>query len=95
MAQAQTKKNSGGLGAGIVVLIAVIICNVIFYTVFKGQVQEKGEQNVLGLMYKGGFVVPFLMAIFVTCITFAIERLLTIAKAAGSCRCHAAIRATP
>ena len=84
MAQAQTKKNSGGLGAGIVVLIAVIICNVIFYTVFKGQVQEKGEQNVLGLMYKGGFVVPFLMAIFVTCITFAIERLLTIAKAAGT-----------
>lgn len=84
MAQAQTKKNSGGLGAGIVVLIAVIICNVIFYTVFKGQVQEKGEQNVLGLMYKGGFIVPFLMAIFVTCITFAIERLLTIAKAAGT-----------
>ena len=84
MAQAQTKKNSGGLGAGIVVLIAVIICNVIFYTVFKGQVQEKGEQNVLGLMYKGGFVVPFLMAIFVTCITFAIARLLTIAKAAGT-----------
>ena len=84
MAQAQTKKNSGGLGAGIVVLIAVIICNVIFYTVFKGQVQEKGEQNVLGLMYKGGFVVPFLMAIFVACITFAIERLLTIAKAAGT-----------
>ena len=84
MAQAQTKKNSGGLGAGIVVLIAVIICNVIFYTVFKGQVQEKGEQNVLGLMYKGGFVIPFLMAIFVTCITFAIERLLTIAKAAGT-----------
>ena len=84
MAQAQTKKNSGGLGAGIVVLIAVIICNVIFYTVFKGQVQEKGEQNVLGLMYKGGFIIPFLMAIFVTCITFAIERLLTIAKAAGT-----------
>jgi biopolymer transport protein ExbB len=84
MAQAQTKKNSGGLGAGIVVIIAVIICNVIFYTVFKGQVQEKGEQNVLGLMYKGGFIVPFLMAIFVTCITFAIERLLTIAKAAGT-----------
>lgn len=84
MAQAQTKKNSGGLGAGIVVIIAVIICNVIFYTVFKSQVQEKGEQNVLGLMYKGGFIVPFLMAIFVTCITFAIERLLTIAKAAGT-----------
>jgi biopolymer transport protein ExbB len=84
MAQAQTKKNSGGLGAGLVVLIAVIICNVLFYTVFSGQVKATGEQNVLGLMYKGGFIVPFLMAIFVTCITFAIERLLTIGKAAGT-----------
>ena len=27
---------------------------------------------------------PFLMAIFITCITFAIERLLTISKAAGT-----------
>jgi biopolymer transport protein ExbB len=85
MAQAQTKKNSGGLGAGLVVLIAVIICNILFYTVFKSQIDEKGhEKNIIGLFYKGGVVVPFLMATFVTCITFAIERLLTIGKAAGT-----------
>lgn len=84
MAQAQTKKNSGSLGAGLVVLIAAIICNVLFYTVFKGQVKASGEQNILGLMYKGGFIVPFLMAIFVVCITFAIERLMTIGKAQGT-----------
>ena len=85
MAQAQTKKNSGGLGAGLVVLIAVIVCNILFYTVFKSQIDEKGhEKNIIGLFYKGGIVVPFLMAIFVTCITFAIERLLTISKAAGT-----------
>ena len=84
MAQAQTKKNSGGLGIGLVVLIAAIVCNVLFYTVFKGQVKTSGEQNVIGLMYKGGFIVPFLMAIFIICITFAIERLLTINKAQGT-----------
>lgn len=84
MAQAQTKKGSGGLGAGLVVLIAAIICNVLFYTVFKSNVKPSGEQNILGLMYKGGFIVPFLMAIFVVCITFAIERLLTISKAQGT-----------
>ena len=85
MAQAQTKKNSGGLGAGLVVLIAVIICNILFYTVFKSQIDEKGhEKNIIGLFYKGGVIVPFLMATFVTCITFAIERLLTIGKAAGT-----------
>lgn len=85
MAQAQTKKNSGGLGAGLVVLIAVIICNILFYTVFAAQIDEKGhEKNIIGLLYKGGVIVPFLMAIFVICITFAIERLLTISKAAGT-----------
>lgn len=85
MAQAQTKKNSGGLGAGLVVLIAIIICNILFYTVFKSQLDEKGhEKNIIGLFYKGGVIVPFLMATFITCITFAIERLLTISKAAGT-----------
>lgn len=85
MAQAQSKKNSGGLGAGLVVLIAIILCNILFYTVFKSQIDEKGhEKNIIGLFYKGGVIVPFLMAIFITCITFAIERLLTISKAAGT-----------
>ena len=48
MAQAQSKKNSGGLGAGLVVLIAVIVCNILFYTVFKSQIDEKGhEKNII------------------------------------------------
>lgn len=85
MAQAQTKKKSGGLGAGLVVLFAIIFCNILFYTVFKSQIDEKGhEKNIIGLFYKGGVIVPFLMAIFITCITFAVERLLTISKAAGT-----------
>ncbi len=85
MAQAKTNNKSIGLGAGLVVLIAVIFTNVLFYTVFKGQVDEKGHpKNIIGLFYQGGVIVPFLMAIFIICITFFIERLLTIGRAAGT-----------
>ncbi|MCB0508627.1 MAG: MotA/TolQ/ExbB proton channel family protein [Chitinophagales bacterium] len=83
MAQANTKKNFEILGVGLVSVVAAVVCNIIFYTVFKGQLKPSGEQNIIGLMYKGGFIVPFLMAIFVVCITFAIERLLTISKSKG------------
>ncbi|HMU98342.1 MAG TPA: MotA/TolQ/ExbB proton channel family protein [Chitinophagales bacterium] len=86
MAQAQTTtKKQSGLNSGIVILIATVLCNVIFYTVFAKQFDEQGHHtNVLGLVYKGGFVVPFLLATFIICITFAVERLLTINKAKGT-----------
>ena len=40
--------------------------------------------NFLGIVYKGGIVVPFLITFLITVLTFTIERLLTIAKAKGS-----------
>ncbi len=39
--------------------------------------------NYFGQIYKGGFIVPILMTLFLTVITFSIERLLTIMKAKG------------
>lgn len=39
--------------------------------------------DYLGMMYKGGFIVPILMAIFLIIVTFSVERLLTIARAKG------------
>jgi biopolymer transport protein ExbB len=39
--------------------------------------------NLLGMMYKGGFIVPILIGILVTIIIFAIERTITILKATG------------
>jgi biopolymer transport protein ExbB len=38
---------------------------------------------MLGTMYKGGFIVPILMGLLLTTITFAIERFITIMKASG------------
>lgn len=39
--------------------------------------------SVLGVMYKGGFIVPILMAFFLIVVTFAIERGITIQSAHG------------
>ena len=39
--------------------------------------------NVLGLIYKGGFIVPILLSLVLMSITFSIERFLTIGKATG------------
>lgn len=42
-----------------------------------------GIGHVLGLIYKGGFIVPILIALVLMSITFSVERFLTINKAAG------------
>ena len=44
---------------------------------------EEGIGHVLGLIYKGGFIVPILLSLVLMSITFSIERFLTIAKAQG------------
>jgi len=41
------------------------------------------QGDYLGMMAKGGFIVPILMAILIIIVTFSIERLITIAKAKG------------
>lgn len=40
--------------------------------------------NYLGIVYKGGFIVPILMSFFLMVITFSVERFITITKASGS-----------
>ncbi len=39
--------------------------------------------NFLGVIYKGGFIVPLLMTMLLVTITFSIERYITIGKASG------------
>lgn len=43
----------------------------------------EGVGHVLGLIYKGGFIVPILLSLVLMSITFSIERFLTINKAQG------------
>jgi biopolymer transport protein ExbB len=46
--------------------------------------KHQGPKGGLIKMYEGGIIVPLLIATFLTAITFIIERLLTISKAAGT-----------
>ena len=75
--------------------LAIVICIGIGVFIYKGVLgaasnfeggdPDKGHpHNILGTMYKGGFIVPILMGFFLTVITFAIERFVTIQRAAGS-----------
>src|SRR5437868_3753799 len=52
----------------------------------------EGIGHVLGLIYKGGFIVPILLSLVLMSITFSIERFLTIAKASGKGSAEAFVR---
>jgi biopolymer transport protein ExbB len=78
------------LFAVIVIPIIIAICLLLFFYVlgdpsnFEGRNPLQGHPlNLLGIVYKGGIVVPFLMSCFVIVVTFSVERFLTIGKAYG------------
>jgi biopolymer transport protein ExbB len=51
---------------------------------FSGRTTEGHAENYLGIIYKGGIIVPILMSFFLMVITFSIERYFTIRKASGT-----------
>jgi biopolymer transport protein ExbB len=91
-ATAKTQKNSSGIPwAPIVIGVALVVSILIFMFVFgnpnhfvAADKKDPKPGDYLGIIYKGGFIVPILMSMFITVITFAIERFLTINKAQGS-----------
>lgn len=48
--------------------------------------------DYFGMMYKGGFIVPILIAILLIIITFSVERAITIRKASGTGRIEQFVR---
>src|ERR1041385_306839 len=87
-------KTSGGFPL-VVSALAIVICIAIGIFIYKGVLgassnfeggdPDKGHpHNILGTMYKGGFIVPILIGFLLTVLTFAIERFITIMKANGS-----------
>ncbi len=78
--------------AGITMVVILIIAHLIYYLVMgNGSNFEGGDNanhplpgNYLGIVYKGGAIVPILMSFFLMVIVFSIERFLTINKATGA-----------
>jgi biopolymer transport protein ExbB len=97
MNKVQTQKQDskfGGLFASFAIPVLVIVGILIYIFVLgspsnfqggdpKNHPVEEGVGHVLGLIYKGGFIVPILLSLVLMSITFSIERFLTINKASG------------
>ena len=87
------QKNSPlkSLFATLTIPVIIAVCVVIYMFVLGNPANFQGNDpanhplpgNYLGIVYKGGFIVPILMSLFVMVITFSIERFITIAKASG------------
>jgi len=94
------KSTSGGfnfMSAFVAIVIAVVIAELIYFFILGNPANFDAEGhplngNFLGTMYKGGFVVPLLLAILITIIIFTVERLITIGKAKGKGNVTAFVR---
>jgi biopolymer transport protein ExbB len=80
---------SGFAGIAIPVLFVVAIL-IYIYILGDGSNFQKGDNandplpgNYLGMVYKGGFIVPILITAFLTVWTFAIERFIVLSRAKG------------
>jgi len=75
----------------LVIVIALIVGYYIWKYIMGNPINFEGgnpkghplEGNFLGMVYKGGFIVPLLMAIVLTVVTFTIERFISLLRAAG------------
>jgi biopolymer transport protein ExbB len=82
------------------ILIAYVVCYLLFVNVMGNPVNFEGgnpdghalEGNYLGIIYKGGFIVPILMTCVLVLIIFVIERMITLSRAKGRGRLNVFLR---
>jgi biopolymer transport protein ExbB len=82
------------------ILIAFIIAWLLFVNIMGNPVNFEGgnpkghpiEGNYLGIIYKGGFVVPILMTCVLVLIIFTFERMITLSRAKGKGRLNSFVR---
>jgi len=73
----------------IIVITCLTVAHLIFYMVFKSTsnfndgAARHQPKNLMGTMYLGGWVVPILLATFLTALSFIIERAMTVFKSRG------------
>ena len=80
------------LFAALVIPIAFVIALFVYFILMGSPSNFQGNNsdnlplqgNILGLIYKGGYIVPILMTLLITVLTYSIERYFTIRKALGN-----------
>lgn len=84
-------KNAFAGFAAIAIPVLFVVALILYFFVMGNPENFQGNNinnlpkpgNYLGVIYKGGIIVPLLMTILMMVITFTIERLITITKAKG------------
>ncbi len=77
--------------SALVIPVSLVIAIAVFNLIMGANSHFQGNNNAnapipgdfLGVIYKGGFIVPIIMTLLLTVIVFAIERFFTISKAGG------------
>ena len=82
------------------ILIAFIVSYILFVQIMGNPVNFEGgnpkgqplEGNYLGIIYKGGYIVPILMTCVLVLIIFIFERIITLSRAKGKGRLNTFVR---
>ena len=77
--------------SALVIPVSFIIAEIVFHVVLGSGSHFQGNSNAnapipgdfLGVIYKGGFIVPVIMTLLLTVLSFSLERYFTINKAGG------------
>ena len=88
----QKQQGKGSIFPYIAVPLCFIVSTVVYMFVFgdpsnfvdNDPTKDPVEGNYMGIVYKGGWVVPILLGMFFITIVFIIERFITLNKAAGA-----------
>ena len=80
--------------AAVVIPVIFVVCILLFKFVLGNPANFEGglttnhplPGNVLGIVFKGGIIVPILMSLLLMVLTFSLERFITINKAKGKGR---------
>ncbi len=90
-AKPQAQKKSDFPWAAVVIVTSLVVSEIIFHLVFGARQhfmddlrKEPVPGDYFGIVYKGGFIVPLLMTMFLTVFTFSVERCLSSGKAKGN-----------
>jgi biopolymer transport protein ExbB len=82
------------------ILVAFVVSYILFQQIMGNPVNFEGgnphgqplEGNYLGIVYKGGYVVPVLMTCVLTLLIFIFERTITLSRAKGKGRLNTFVR---
>ena len=92
---ANTKKSKFPFAGLVIPLAFVAACCVYFFVMGDGSHFLGGDSknaplpgDYFGTVYKGGFIVPILMTLLLTVLTFVVERQITISRASGKGNVH-------